>query len=120
MVVSGTNCTIFVKWSGLIWTNNVSSGFSLGAAAAGDVIGIAVDIAARKAWFRKNNGLWNNQTTATPVTGVGGVQIATTGDFGPAVGFGGAGTAISDSITVNFGATPYANAAPVGYGDWLT
>jgi hypothetical protein len=120
MVVSGTNSTIFVKWSGMIWTNNVSSGFSLGAAVSGDVICIAVDLAARKAWLRKNNGLWNNQTGATPVTGVGGVQIATTGVFGPAVGFGGTGSAINDTLTVNFGAIPYSFAVPAGYGDWTT
>jgi len=96
---------------------NGSALFSWGVAPAqGDVIGIAVDIGAGKIWARINGGTWNNDGAADPATGTNGANIAAiTGSLYALAWCGGSTT---QSITVNFGATSYANAAPSGFGNW--
>jgi hypothetical protein len=117
-VLGGTNCTISFTTSGNISSNNGASGKNIAALPVGTVIGLAVDLTARKAWFRKNAGLWNGLAAGSenPATGLGGVVMAPTVGFLPVVGFGaGAG---GESYTANFGATAFANAAPSGFGNW--
>lgn len=43
---------------------------------ANDVCELAVDITNKLAWFRKNGGNWNNNGSANPATGVGGLDIS--------------------------------------------
>ena len=119
-VNSGQQCLAIYKWSGQIYANNGSSGFSLGACTSGDVISVAVDLATRKAWMRKNGGLWNGAALATqnPNTGIGGVTLNATASYSPAVGFGGTNTAISDAMTVNFGGTSFIYPAPTNFDKW--
>jgi hypothetical protein len=116
MVSNGVNCVITTKGGGTIYANNANSGKTLGACTSGDVIGVAVDLNIRKAWLRKNGGLWNGLPLASenPILGLGGVMFATAGDFAPAVGFGGAGTAINDSMTADFSGA----GAPGDFGPW--
>lgn len=115
LVTSGHSCVAVYKSTGPIFANNTSSGKSLGAIAAGDVIGCAIDLTARKAWLRKNGGNWNGLalTSENPNTGLGGVTIAA-GAFSPVIGFGGSGTALNDAMTANFSGT----GAPTGFGPW--
>ena len=49
---------------------------SLGAFIANDVLCMAWDPVAELVWFRKNNGLWNNNAAADPAAGTNGVNIA--------------------------------------------
>lgn len=121
LVTGSVNCLATYKNTGAIYGSNISSGKTLGAIAIGDVIGIAVDLTAHKAWLRKNGGNWNGLalTSENPNTGTGGVTIAAFA-FAPAVGFGGTGTAAGDAMTANFGATAFGSAAPTGFNNWTT
>lgn len=101
-----------------------NTGLSLGGTngVAGDVVGMAVDFDNRKVWCRRNGGLWNGQAAGLqdPVSNVGGVTIPA-GTFGPAVSFGTinpGGTTAGNSMTMNFGKSAYANAAPSGFVNW--
>jgi hypothetical protein len=123
-VMSGQSCTTcYSSSSGMIWSNNSNSGRALGAAfAPGMIIQVAVDLTARKGWFRTGGTPttpWNNQPTDDPATGVGGVTIAASGSFAPFIGFGGSPAGnVGDNFTANFGQSAYANAAPSGFGNW--
>lgn len=119
-VTNGTSCVATYKNNGNIFSNNANSGRTLGAIASGDVIGVAVDLATRKSWLRKNGGNWNGLAIGSenPATGLGGTTIQASGLFGPAVGFGGTGTATNDAMTANFGGTTFAAAAPSGFTNW--
>lgn len=115
-VLTGNATVVMVALNGNINVAGVASG-SLGAFAANDVAGIAIDIGAGLVWARKNAGNWNNSGTANPATGVGGFAIAAGTALAPVAAFGtGAGT---ESCIANFGATAYANAAPAGFGSWV-
>jgi hypothetical protein len=116
-VLAGTNCTIAFSSSGNISSNNAASGKNIGAIAAGNVVGVAVDLTARKAWFRKGAaGNWNGLVIGSenPDTGLGGVVMAPTVGFMPVVGFG-PGTAGADVYTANFGASAFIGAVPSGF-----
>jgi len=115
MCNTATNCTSVNFSSGNISTNNTFSGKSLAALAPGAVLGFAIDLTARTAWIRKGAGNWNNDATHNPATGAGGVTIAATGGFSPAIVFN---SWVGDNGTGNFGATAFANAAPSGFGNW--
>jgi len=85
---------------------------------SGAVIGFAVNAATNLVWFRVNGGAWNNNGAANPITGSGGIGVATVPQtwfpFGSTSGLS------NDSITFNFGASAYANAAPTGFLNWPT
>jgi hypothetical protein len=86
---------------------------SLGVRANGDIIGVAIDIAAKLIWFRvAPSGNWNGSGTANPVTGTGGVDITSivTGPLYPIEGINGVG-----AITANFGASAFTGAVPSGF-----
>ncbi len=122
LVTGSINCSCCYRNTGAIYSGNISSGKTLGAIAVGDVIGVAIDLTARRGWFRKNGGLWNGLalTSENPNTGTGGVVMAATVANAPAVGFGGTGTAAGDNMTANFGATAYNVPAPTGFLNWTT
>src|SRR5262245_19576323 len=118
LVTTNINCTKIQKLSGNIYTNNVGGtpAASLGGLASGDVINIAIDLGARRAWFRKNGtGNWNGSGTADPVTNTGGLTISS-GTFTPAVGFGGTGSAANDSMTAKFAGFSFP--PPTGFTYW--
>lgn len=84
-----------------------------------DICCIALDIDNNKIWFRTNNGNWNNDILANqnPATNTGGFDTSalTPLPLYPAFGLNSAG---GDQITANFGATPYAQTPPAGFGNW--
>lgn len=111
-------CAVFK--SGTIWLDGSSTGLTLGARAANDVIGIAVDFGARLAWFRvAAAGNWNGSATANPATGAEGISI-------PFMGIGIPGFPLSvmganlDSITANFGDTAFTGTVPSGFTSGFT
>jgi hypothetical protein len=114
-VTTGKATAVVVGASSNIYTNGANTTKNLGTTAVGDVFGFAIDLTSRLAWICRNNGLWNADATADPVTGVGGVTIAT-GSFTPYVAF--TNGAATNAFTGNFGQTAYANAAPSGFGFW--
>jgi len=63
--------------SGNIWVNNANSGSTLGARGTADTIGIALDVAAGRVWFRvAPSGNWNGSGTANPATNTGGISVS--------------------------------------------
>jgi hypothetical protein len=116
-VQAAANCLI-VYLQGGIYALGASSGKSIGAISVGNVIGVAVDLDARKGWIRSGAGTWNGDPTHNPATGAGGIAFTAAVPFAPVIYFdtGGAGNA----RTGNFGQSAYANAAPAGFGNWTT
>ena len=113
--------TCAVVRTGAINVNGVASGSTLGARAANDVIGIAVDFAARLAWFRvAPAGNWNGNVSADPATGVAGLACGAAGG----VGIPGFPLAVlnasSESITANFGDTAFIGTVPSGFASGFT
>ena len=106
-----------VGWigDGQVLLNNANIG-PVATFADNDILSFAVDFNAKLAWFRVGAGNWNNSGAANPATGTGGLDISAIA-AGPY--HAGVGTRVdSDSVTANFGATAYANAAPSGFGNW--
>jgi hypothetical protein len=114
-VLAGSNCTSVFTVSGNISSNNAASGKNIGGIGAGVVIGIAVDLDARKAWFRSGAaGNWNGLAIGSenPALGLGGVVIAPTVSFTPVVAWG-SGT--GGVYIANFGNSVFAGAVPPGF-----
>lgn len=88
--------------------------------AQGDVLAMAVDFTGQLVWFRHSNSLnWNNNGSADPATGTGGIAFPSApplnaGPYFPATTL----EIAADSFTANFGATAYAMTAPSGFGNW--
>lgn len=83
---------------------------------AGNVVCIALDATNSLIFGRINGGFWNNSGSADPVTGVGGGSTAGLG--GGAVFVMASPANNATSVTVNFGATSYAQTPPSGFGNW--
>lgn len=101
---------------GSVVTNNAAV-TSIATFNDGDVVDVALDVAAQRVWFRVNGGSWNNSGTADPATNTGGISISGLGaaPYYPAFvvmyDWGG----IRSSQTANFGATALPYAAPTGF-----
>jgi hypothetical protein len=114
LVTNGTNCTV-VMGSSMIYSNNASSLKSIGGITAGDIVCCAIDLTARKAWFRRNNGNWNGLAIGLedPANNIGGVTMEASVAFAPAVGFS---SFTSGQVqTVNLGASVFTYAVPSGF-----
>jgi hypothetical protein len=106
--------------NGTIWIDGASSGSTLSARVANDIIGIAVDFAARLAWFRvAPSGNWNGNASADPATAVGGLST-------PPVGIGIPGFPLAilganlESVTANFGDSAFTGTVPSGFTSGFT
>ena len=82
----------------------------------GDVLSFAVDLDNKKIWFRTNGGNWNNNASNNPATNTGGIDISGLA-AGPYFAFGQAFAPL-DSLTADFGDSPYANTVPSGFSNW--
>jgi hypothetical protein len=82
----------------------------------GDVLSFALDLDNKRIWFRTNAGNWNNNATNDPATNTGGIDISTL-DNGPYFAFG-QGASGRDTLTANFGGSPYAQSVPSGFSNW--
>jgi hypothetical protein len=111
VVVFGTNGNIIVS--------GAASGSTIGAPGTGKIC-IAIDFGADLFWARLNGGNWNGSGTADPATGAGGISVSAA--FGGAIaGFALAsvnGTDMGKTVTVNFGASAFAQTVPSGFSAW--
>jgi hypothetical protein len=114
---NGLNSAMVFRSNGQIYANGTGPFATLGAVGNGANLGCAIDLTNHLAWFRLNGGNWNNNGAADPATGVGGATIQS-GTWSPECTFAGAGSAVNDANTANFGQTAYAHAAPSGFGNW--
>jgi hypothetical protein len=112
-----------LDWSGntLTLNNSTSSTVGTGLTANGDVLGIAVDFTTGKWWVRKN-GVWGGSGGSwgavinDPVAGTGGSAFSFTPGATLYAAVALNGTTVQ--VTANFGATPFAYAAPTGFTGW--
>jgi len=110
----GLNATggvmMYPKSNGNIWSNG-SNLQTLATRSSGDVIGMAIDLDNRKAWYRvAPSGNWNGQPTDNPATNTGGVTILA----GFIVPFY-VSNANAQVTTANFGASAFTGAVPSGF-----
>lgn len=80
----------------------------------GDVVGMAVNATTRRVWFRINGGVWNGSGGNSPITGVGGVLIAGSGDIYAAVCSDDTATYRVNVGAVLAGAVPWGQTSPPG------
>lgn len=98
-------------------SNIVFNGAGLGSLGIGWFTGqtmcIAFDITNKLIWYKIPGRPWNNNPSADPGTGTGGLSVSTilAGPYFPAFGPASSGT----SITANFGATPFQSPIPSGF-----
>lgn len=99
----------------LSWVSDgsVNSGeYTVAPYAAGDTICVALDCDADLAWIRTNGGNWNDNPSANPATGVGGMNFVTTSAV-IGVLFATAG-----SVSTLFAGPSFAYAMPAGFVEW--
>lgn len=79
----------------------------------GDIVCVAYNATLAQIWFRVNNGSWNNNGSANPVTLVGGIDVSafTGGQAAPAASFSVPGGAILG----NFNTSDFVYTPPTGY-----
>ena len=124
LALQALNCaSVYLGNSGIIWSNDSNSGKFIGELAIGDIIGIAVDLDSDKVWFRKlPSGNWNGEAIGSqdPANGVGGVSISSysADTIGPALAFGGSGTAATEQFIVNFGVSAFVGLVPATFWPW--
>ena len=87
------------------------------AAANGDVICMAWDAGAKQIWFRKNNGLWNNDAAANPATNTNGKDCSGTASVDHAVWMYSAASGVSGTIRTK--AADLTLSAPSGFVSWM-
>lgn len=116
----GTTTFADMRSSGIInmvflFNGNIgNSAVSLGAIVNSDVICIAVDLGAKKSWFRKNGGNWNASALNDPATAVGGITFGPSGPYYANA----AGSAVGTQFTANFGASAFSFTTPSGFTSW--
>lgn len=115
----GSN-SIGIEADGSVFFNN-SAVVVGGGYAAGSHPAVAVDLTAKRAWFWSPAvSKWNNDASANPATGVGGLDISSISPAAlyPAFStFGGSG---AQQGTANFGATAFSLTIPAGFTAWGT
>lgn len=81
--------------------------------AEGNVSGVAFDVDNDLVWFRTSGGNWNNNGSANPATGVGGISFpgSMAGTIYAALGVQ---TPPNDQMSINFGPT-FAGTPPSGF-----
>jgi hypothetical protein len=101
---------------GQVWCNGVNpTGSPVSVFAVGDDVWCAVNIDGMLIWWKTNAGNWNNNGSANPATGVGGINMTTAGlaagPYFPMIAFTGA---VGEAMTADFApASP-----PSGFGNW--
>jgi hypothetical protein len=105
------------KSNGNIWGNGSASGFTLGALANGDIIGVAVDFTNSKIWYRKSpSGNWDGNAAHDPATNTNGVSFSSMpAGAAPAIVWAGAGMGATETITANFGGSAFSGTVPSGF-----
>jgi hypothetical protein len=112
--------TASINRTGVILIDGATSGISLGTITSGTVICVAIDLTARRIWFRLGAaGNWNNNAANSPATNVGGIACNSLGNGIPVhPTFFGFTTA--EAVTANFGDTAFTGAVPSGFTSGFT
>ena len=97
---------------------NTNSIVNLGAFASGDVVGLAWDAGAKKAWFRKNGGLWDNTAGHDPSTNTGGYTSVNAGGDVPIALLTCSFTS-ANVLTVRTEFAEFTQAVPAGFVTWM-
>jgi hypothetical protein len=110
-----------IGWDGTgnVWINHVVVATIQGWK-QDDVLSFAVDLDSKKIWFRTNAGYWNNINGSDPAANAFGIDISTLAS-GPYFAYGAGGGSPfqgGDTLRANFGATPYYQSVPRGFGHW--
>ena len=103
--------------TGNIIVGGAGSGYSLGAIASNDIIGLALDAATKKIWFRKNSGLWNNDASADPITGTNGVTTSFANDIAVKLWVNPAASGVD--VTLRTESAEFTYYGPVGFTSWM-
>ena len=113
-----TTGAIYVNASGGITNDATSTGLGVGGAlATGTVISVAWDAGAKKLWFRRDDGLWNNNASHDPVTGTGGVDASSFPNTEHHLYF--AGSPVNTQVTVRTELAEFTQAVPTGFKSWM-
>ena len=99
--IYGDNNSELGYWASSTWAIN-------------DKIGVAVDLDNRLLWVRNGSGLWNNNASANPATGVGGIAFHGTAGLVYHL----CASPYYYAVTLNSGGSAYAATAPSGFGNW--
>jgi hypothetical protein len=83
---------------------------------AGDVACLAWDSGTKKVFFRKNNGLWNNDAAADPATGTNGIDASSLSNVDYCLYMLASSVAV---FTVRTEAAEFIYQAPVGFTSWM-
>jgi len=114
-MVSGLNCVKVRQQIGEIWANGVYTGKRIGGLAGNHSVSMAIDLDAKLAWFRFDNGNWNAPAGLPGETpGVNGGVSFPAGSYTPAVCYSVGNGSIQD-ITFNFGQTMADSEIPAGF-----
>lgn len=97
-----------------IYFNGSDTGLSVGGWAAGDTIGVALDLDNAKVWFRKNGGLWNGNAGHDPETNSGGIDLSSIAGH-PWFLYAGANPTSESVFSANFGDAAFDDPAPSGF-----
>lgn len=110
-----TSSAALYSGDAMIYVAGSASGVSAASYITGDTVGMAVDLANKRIWFRVNGGDWNGSPTNNPATNTGGADIsALTGAIYVLSHVNTSGS----TQTMNFGASAFANAAPAAFGNY--
>jgi hypothetical protein len=115
-LTTGAGGWIFYRDDGAVYYETTLVGTSV-SYAAGDVVKIAWNAGTKTIWCTKNNGLWNNNASADPATGVGGFSLSssTSVEYALHARFG-TNTAVA---TVRTEAADCTYVAPSGFTSWM-
>jgi hypothetical protein len=108
-----------VSTNGNLRRGGTNSGLTIGAFVTGDVICMAWTSLTEKVWFRKNNGLWNNDAAADPATGTNGLDISATFNDNEATHLFGFLGSTSSAVTVRTKLADFTFAGPAGFKSWM-
>lgn len=112
---STQSCALYDDGTAAGQTSGTLTGLSF---VQGNIIGMALDIGAKKIWWRVNGGNWNNSATADPATNTEGLNIGDVIDTNSTIKAYVEGEVNTDVWTANFGGSAYGAAAPSGFGNW--
>jgi len=97
--------------------NDATTIGSIGSAVvSADIICLAIDMGAERIWFRKHNGLWNNDGAANPATGTNGLDISSLANNNYGLWFLGSAGRVATLRTKVADFTYY---GPVGFTSWM-
>jgi hypothetical protein len=118
-IVSNTSESFRLAYDGLIYAASGSiGGVGGGNIATNDVVCVAWDATAKRGWFRRNGGNWNNNASHDPGTGVGGFDVSAAHPSSECCLHFVSGTS-SGSATIRTEAAELTQTVPSGFLSWM-